>query len=478
MPVREDAVYYGEFNIEDGAPAVRHFYDKLGMKPDLIVCANDGMALGVRQALTRRGLRVPGDVAVTGFDDTRLSPWLESPLTTVRQPVEASGRKAVEMLKEYMDGKSLNAAVSYQKTELIVRGSCGCRPGDSEASSRKSAERGEGSILDNDAIESFITRDKERVVESALSRFCNEIANNLSVGGHAEREAEILETLGIDSFCLASFDDGNPSMDGASRLIIAWVGGRRIELPAGGLRFPTRAILPEAAFPRRRFTLIGEALACGEECFGILWLPAGAIGNNIYEVFRVRLSDAIRTAKTMRMLQVLNARLEEARIKLEELSITDELTGHYNRRGFMTIADQQIAYCRRRGEGFWILYIDLDGLKAINDRYSHEEGDVAIRRFGDAISSAFRESDIVARFGGDEFTIMAPNTPKGALERLVGRLAKSVSAANLELARDWELSISLGAFYSDPKCAFALDVMMDIADKDLHAAKRRKKAQG
>jgi len=97
--------------------------------PDAVVCANDQMAIGVLRALTAAGVRVPGEVAVTGFDDLYPARLVDPPLSTVRQPMRMLGQRACARLLDRIAHPGLSPAVQLLPTELVLRSSCGCPPG-------------------------------------------------------------------------------------------------------------------------------------------------------------------------------------------------------------------------------------------------------------------------------------------------------------------------------------------------------------
>jgi signal transduction histidine kinase/DNA-binding LacI/PurR family transcriptional regulator len=123
----EKLVTDGDFNVQSGRAAVRVLLDERRVKPDVIIAANDRMAFGVMEALQQRGLSVPADIAVTGFDDVREAQSLGVPLTTVHQSFSDMGNQAVQALVDLMDGKPKQAQIKIP-TDLVVRWSCGCLP--------------------------------------------------------------------------------------------------------------------------------------------------------------------------------------------------------------------------------------------------------------------------------------------------------------------------------------------------------------
>jgi len=158
--------------------------------------------------------------------------------------------------------------------------------------------------------------------------------------------------------------------------------------------------------------------------------------------------------------------------RLYEVSVTDVLTGINNRRGFFALAEQQLKIADRVQKGLSLIFVDLDGLKEINDTLGHAEGDNAIREMAGILKKSFRRADIIARMGGDEFAIMTVNvTPKKA-KYLVEKLRDLLNEANQKEGRKYRLSASIGMEYYDPKKPCDLDTLIMRAD---HAMYREKK---
>ena len=121
--------------------------------------------------------------------------------------------------------------------------------------------------------------------------------------------------------------------------------------------------------------------------------------------------------------------LRQREEQLRMLSLSDDLTGLYNRRGLFALGEHTMRIARRRARRLGIIYIDVDSLKTINDRFGHAQGDEALRMVADIIRASIRESDVVGRIGGDEFVILAEDDA-GATQDLVARLRRRLDQAN------------------------------------------------
>ncbi|MBN1836642.1 MAG: GGDEF domain-containing protein [Spirochaetales bacterium] len=160
--------------------------------------------------------------------------------------------------------------------------------------------------------------------------------------------------------------------------------------------------------------------------------------------------------------------------ELRTLSLSDELTGIYNRRGFYILAEQQIKIARRTGRAMLLASADLDGLKRINDGFGHHEGDRALVDAAQILRESFRESDIIARMGGDEFVVLMTEKPEISSSILLERLARNLEAHNRKVTRPYPFSISVGFAYFDPEQPVSLQELLIQADKAMYERKGRK----
>ncbi len=162
-------------------------------------------------------------------------------------------------------------------------------------------------------------------------------------------------------------------------------------------------------------------------------------------------------------------------LALRSQSLIDDLTRLYNRRGFITLADQQLKLSQRNKRGFYLVFVDLDGLKQVNDNYGHLEGDKALINSAKILKKAFRETDIIARIGGDEFMVLAIDASEDNVQVIEQRLAEGLKIFNGQEGLLYKLSLSTGIVFFDPKHPLRLEELMDNADKELYNHKRGKR---
>ena len=165
-------------------------------------------------------------------------------------------------------------------------------------------------------------------------------------------------------------------------------------------------------------------------------------------------------------------RMEE---EILTLSITDQLTGLHNRRGFLSLAGQQLKLADRNKTGILLFFSDLDGLKWINDTLGHKEGDKALIEATIVLKETFRTSDIVARLGGDEFAALAVDITEANSRILTTRLQSLIDTRNHQENRRYRLSMSAGCSYYDPENPCSIDELMASADKLMYEQKQNRK---
>ncbi|WP_373529589.1 diguanylate cyclase domain-containing protein [Nostoc sp.] len=174
----------------------------------------------------------------------------------------------------------------------------------------------------------------------------------------------------------------------------------------------------------------------------------------------------------MELIQEVRHR-KQSEMEGRQLSLTDELTGLHNRRGFFLLAEQQLKIAHRMKALCWVIFIDLDGLKQINDTLGHDMGDTLIVDAARLLKQSFRNSDIVARLGGDEFIVFISSYFKDA-DSIQARLQASIANFNQQLKRSYQLSMSMGIERYSPESNMSLEELMARSDELMYAHKHLK----
>lgn len=546
--------FEGSFLLPSGLAAVEELIGRRGLRPRAIVCANDFMAVGVRDALMSRGLSVPYDVVVTGFDDIAMSHSTSNRFTTVRQSFDKMAYLAAKRIHDLVLGRESERLVTVP-TELRIRGSCGCFDfirGESRApaeridatlepikakvelvSSGGMPEEGFQALRRSwlDIVQSTIKseqstykleealrearrampgypggKDADLVIHQlysilmeenvqtvfaeywrnfyssflirlAVDRFQQEANKDLDWMTHPGLFADIARQCRAKSFHVLRFIDGADLSKGAEIVFSHDEGASTADWSPG----------PGAWMPPVRGSLVANMINSDEERFGYFLMDASASGNEVFETLRIRFDGIFHDMNVLRRIKQLNMSLvqeigvrqesermlKDALAQLERFAIKDQLTDLHNRRGFLSLAEQQLKFMRRQKNDSIILFADMDGLKAINDRWGHKEGDLAIQGAAKALKESLRDSDILARLGGDEFTALINNASPDAIELIKGRIRSNCERISLELGRPWRISLSVGFFHADCDGGQCVEDLLEKADAALYEEKRR-----
>jgi diguanylate cyclase (GGDEF)-like protein/PAS domain S-box-containing protein len=164
-------------------------------------------------------------------------------------------------------------------------------------------------------------------------------------------------------------------------------------------------------------------------------------------------------------------RLEE---DLRSLTLSDELTGVYNRRGFFALAGQQTEVAHRHRKKVCLLYVDVDGLKGVNDTLGHPAGDRLLADTARLLRKIFRRSDVIARMGGDEFVVLSVQEPAESDDGIAHRLMENLAAFNSERHSEPALSLSVGTATCEADDPCRIEELLSLADRAMYRNKNRR----
>ena len=159
--------------------------------------------------------------------------------------------------------------------------------------------------------------------------------------------------------------------------------------------------------------------------------------------------------------------------ELRSLALIDDLTGLYNRRGFFTLAEHYLKLAERMHKNFYLIFSDIDNLKKINDDFGHLQGDLFLKKAAEILRYSFRDSDIIARIGGDEFVVLIPETTDYNAKSAITRLQENIKKYNKKEKKNLSLSMGIANFH--PNLKFSLQDLLDKADKHLYEEKKKRR---
>ncbi len=447
----------GDFNTEGGGAAARELLER---HPDLqaIFFMSDNMAIGAWQALREDGIPAEKIPYFLGFDDIEAARVCERPLTTIRQPTEAMVRRAVDrLLPRQSQGLE---DVEVLPAELVVRCSCGCHEcnvaGDEELNRHYSANL--------DFL--FLSR---RVRRSAQALFAD-----LDPASWHERLGTSLERMDIPWACFLEWKSSEPLPVGdlSAQTFHRFLEFRASDKKPRVVDKPNGRILSEA-LDEHRGPVLAFPLVCENQFLGLAIMPHVARLELSYDPYILQLAAALHGSWLLEAQKQAEVKLLRLNKRLQDQSHRDELTGILNRRGFYMLAEQILRdFSRAREDALAALvFIDMDGLKGINDNLGHAEGDHAIRNVATALRDTLRKNDILARMGGDEFVVFVRIKKPDEADALMQRALAHLRTLPLE---DRELSFSYGVQLVRAGDHPSVNDLLVQADALLYEAKQKR----
>lgn len=234
--------------------------------------------------------------------------------------------------------------------------------------------------------------------------------------------------------------------------------------------------------PDHRVTMLLSPLYSYEEVYGVLLCEVDYTNLDCITPISIQLSSALKSLiliekqrMVQREIESNLRRIEENNSVLNEMSQNDELTGVYNRRGFIEKTENLIKDKKNHGKTAMIFYSDMDNLKMINNVYGREDGDFALKEIANILLDTFRSSDVVSRFGGDEFVCFALVNIDGKGPEMKQRIEIITENHNALARKPYAIELSTG--YCEFECREDVDLykLLDIADKMLYEEKQKKK---
>ncbi len=475
IEIEKERIFYGDFRAPSGKAAVKHFLDSGLKMPQAIICANDAMAVSVMNTLSDAGYSVPEDICVSGFDNAYSTHNYPIELTSVDRPLMTSGGLACKTLYNHFKMIEQDNKVILDMQPKFTE-SCGC--------DRKLNR-------DIDAFKALNYENFSRF-ESALdcTSFFNRMSSKLSecynLPEYIDSLKQFISELNPQELyiCLCSDWDkdsdeqcfpaeyGNApyTVEGYTdtvRVLLAYKNGEFLNLDD----FPSSQILPAAASSDengRMYYIV--PLHFGERCLGYMASRNCNIPTNssMFQTWCLNMSNSIENIRKIICL-------DYAVKRLDKLYTLDTFSGIFNRNGFVQETAKIYGKCVEAGSSIMLMFIDLDGLKKINDTYGHNIGDNAIHDIADVMKQSCTNGEIFCRFGGDEFIIFGADYSEEDAKILSGKINLNIEKINSSGKNSFQLSASLGYYITQAVEGADIFQFVTLADNVMYHEKRKKK---
>ncbi|RKI43538.1 GGDEF domain-containing protein [bacterium D16-51] len=476
IPFEEGRLWYGDFWDRPTRAVMKEILEDGKGLPEAIVCANDAMAITVCSELNSKGIRVPEDIIVTGFDGTKDGKYHFPILSTCEPDYEGAIKFIIKEMEKKQETGNIVPCDYRIGFKLSGRQSCGC--------------------------ESMVMHDINTIVSSfgrdlgdcswhniAMNNMVSSVLEKKSVMDIAVKIPEYIN-LWSDNFRFACLNSDvvkynrEADRDNAEMVTVLW--DYRGEFREPGETFDVSEFVPHLDEVIRKGgdidTLIVRLLNSGRKVYGYTVEGFQDLDDRRLQrsnEFAMFLSFSIDTVLHNYQLAKLNEDLSEAYNKIAKLYILDPMTGIYNRRGFFQKFDEMIGEKANIGKYLYLFSIDMDGLKHINDTYGHGEGDFAIISLSKAITRVLGDSAVCSRFGGDEFTcaVILGQKEHYTAEGLSKELAVVLGQTEGIQEKPYSVSASIGLICEEITEDIDIESMLSIADKRMYSDKVARKKE-
>lgn len=471
IPFREEYVYTGMFSLESGMQAIMEM-EKTGIKPEAIACANDAMAIGVLEYYKRKGIRVPEDIRITGFDNSETARYSSPSISSIDKNPYELGKRAIYEILQVIEGKDFEVVAIA--SEPIRRASCGCA-----ACENVDIEQLKYKYIQQDVYTGHMTE----MVNGTLAELSG-----------AQKPEEVLPILkksihrtGLNEFylCLCERDKifilPETNMDGNFDLLqVNMDYTEKIELPFAYDRgefssykpFYKGMVLPKEVRDKKKGGnyYVVTPVFFQNCCYG--YCVSGndklALKSTMYYSWLMNIGVAYENIRKWTLLQ-------DAVIRLNNVWSLDMLTQMYNRAGFYYEAKTILEIMKLQDCKIFVLFSDVDGLKKINDTYGHEAGDELIKEMAACFKENLSNDMLAMRYGGDEFVVFGSYEKDEEVDYLLQAIQNSMDLRNATGKYVFKLSASIGVSKYDAKEIGELSELIDIADANMYEQKRKKR---
>lgn len=453
--VTEHMVFHGNYWRDKGKEAVDWFMDGRTSYPQAIICSNDFMALSICEELKKRGVSVPGDVCVSGYDNLEEARLNIPSLTTIDVPIDEMAYKAVEMIDNICNGKE-QARVEKVRTKLILRKSCGC--GEQEEY-KDWTEMSRKIYMQHTQMQRIVFMNTELqgiYDEKDYLRVAEKYAKNIGY-----------QTLFL---CMCDENSREEEKYYSNNMILKRVfranqrGIESEELFAKGELLPQKVMETDEPQAYMLFSLHHRS-----KCYGyvVLQFIDDKWPDTFLQAYLVVLANIIEDAEMHREVMGLE--------EIKKIYLLDPLTGIYNRRGYESKLRELHEKIEESNGYLSIVSIDMDGLKYINDNYGHAEGDEALIHLAKVLQSLVKEDEICARIGGDEFVLLLVSDSRDRHLEFPKLFNRAMAEENARLAKPYPLGASYGICCISEEKGLSLMAGIQTADKRMYIQKKNKK---
>ena len=478
IPVKDENIYEGAFTMESGTMVGKQMVAE-GRIPEAIISGNDDMAHGIVDVFKKAGIQVPEEVKIAGFDNGELGSLSRPMLTTVDKNQLSVGYRAIQEVLERIDGKEPQE--HELPCKIIYKESCGCQ----------SVEDGSVDIvqLAETLKNKYVTQQVETIYMADVVRgMTTDFAKVRTPEELYDVFKEYVSQIGVDTFYLCACErdkvfvlpernlgrniDVQRVNDDYTTFIDIVVGYEKGEFISYD-RFEKGYVLPEDCRNKQGGNVFVVNQIFYQNCcygYAVCQRVDSVVASGLYYSMLMEIGVAMENVRQSMLLK-------DAVDCLNGMWCYDNLTHLYNRSGFFYEAKCILDRLKDNDDYAFIIFLDADGLKTINDTMGHEVGDLMIREIGSIVHKNTTNEMLGMRYGGDEFVIFGgfPVGGKSVVENLAESIRADIAHVNETKQYPFKLSVSMGGSGWKAREIESLDGLIEQADQKMYAEKRAKK---
>ncbi len=474
IAVEEKRIFKGTLTTLHGREAAAKMLETPQTMPEAVVCASDSIAIGVWSVFDESGLKIPLQVALTGFDNNFEARNARPPLTTVSRNQNLVGREAVRRIERLHNGEAVPKKERFSATP-IFRESCGCSSEEQDdITSLRREYLGKAEHYERYLFNSIMMIEELNDSKSFgdfLERLKPHVAGLDCESFYLCLDKEIVEDLqSADAECREGAFHDNYRTEGYPQTMTAVLSYKKGEFFRGG-EFPSVRMLPDGCETKgAAHNYVFSPIHFRDRCMGYVIVDNSkfAMSSPLFGTWLIHLSNGLESLRKQ-------AHLRNMVERLDRMYVLDSQTDLYNRSGLIRYTKDSFSRCIRQGNSFMVLFADLDDLKQINDKFGHDSGDAAIWEVAHALQGACRGGEICARIGGDEFVVCAENYTKEDAAAYCQKLEELMAQANRDSGKEYRISASYGYDVFFPKSGDTVEQYINMADDIMYRNKKKKK---
>lgn len=460
ITVTDDMIFHGDYWRNKGKEAIDWFMQNRETYPQAIVCANDYMALSICEELKLRGVKVPEEVCVSGFDFIEEARVSNPTLTSLEVDFETMIVKSVDIIHDSLCGKECEK-INKVNAKICLHSSCGCG----------TQYKHKNIIKIVDMVHKQVEDTKNLLISATDYQDSFEFDEYMAVADKYRRFIRAEKTY----FCFCDEEDSGYNEVENDSVFTDQVVLRRTfdgNKPAekSFIKFPRRKILPDELWKEDE---------CNNFCVFAIHFKNVVFGYLVTDIPQDRWFDIYTQGYLMTLANAIeNIEVHKQMEKLETIKAIyqkDPLTGIYNRRGFDKLFQESFSSAKHGGNDIALASIDMDNLKTINDTYGHSEGDKALICLAKALNSVMKEIDYCARIGGDEFAAVIVVDYPGRVNEFRSEFVNALKEESRRM-EILEVEASVGICESKEQSVESLVTCVQLADRRMYEDKRNRKA--